>query len=79
MPQTLVVAHRILVLDPLATDVAASGGKCSVNPRQVLVQVRSSRDEFAAQLALQGLTGTAAPRDGGGRLVTFLREGYKQK
>ena len=79
VPQTLVVAHGVLVLDPLPTDVAASSGKCGVNPRQMLVEVRSPRDEFAAQLALQGLAGTAAHLYGGDRLVTFLRKGYKQK
>lgn len=79
VPQTLMVAHRILVLDPLPTHFAASGRKCGVNPRQVLVEVRSPRDEFAAQLALQGLAGSAAHLYGGDRLVTFLRKGYKQK
>jgi len=79
VPQTLVVAHRILVLDPLPTHVAAGGGKWGVNPSQVLVEVRSPRDEFAAQLALQGLAGTAAHLYGADRLVTFLRKGYKQK
>ena len=79
VPQTLVVAHRVLVLDPLPTDVAASSGKCGVNPRQVLVEVWSPTDEFAAQLALQGLAGTAAHLYGGDRLVTSLRMGYKQK
>jgi len=79
VPQTLVVAHRVLVLDPLPTDVASSGGKCCVNSRQVLVEVRSPRDEFAAQLALQRLAGTAAHLYGGDRLVTFLRKSYKQK
>lgn len=79
MPEALVVAHRVMVLDPLPTDVAAGGRQCSVNSRQVLVQVRSSRDEFAAQLTLQGLTGTAAHLYGGDRLVTFLHEDYKQK
>lgn len=79
VPETLMVAHRVLILDPLATDIAAGGRKSCVNSCQVLVQIRPPRDEFAAQLTLQGLTGTAADLYGGDRLVTFLHEGYKQK
>jgi hypothetical protein len=72
------VAHRILVLHPLPTNIAAGGRKSRMYPCQVFVQVGAPRYEFSAQPTLQGLRGTSAHFHGGCGLVMFFHEGYKQ-
>jgi hypothetical protein len=72
--ETLVVTHSVLVLHPLATEVAARCWQGCVNPRQMLVEVGAPGYEFPAQPTLQGLRGTPAHL----RLVKFHPEGCNQ-